>query len=93
MPVGWLAHQEEALLNRCRALLANLAFKIPYTSYVEEQEARGDGRGRVACEPFVCGAPSFASRTTSFDHGKPLVVPAGSDSLSNIGTPFPLAWL
>eukprot|EP00045_Choanoeca_perplexa_P011784 m.126178 g.126178 ORF g.126178 m.126178 type:complete len:72 (+) comp15767_c0_seq7:734-949(+) len=53
--------KDEGMLNRCRAMMANFAFKIPYSS-----------------------------RTTCYDPDKPLIILAGSDSLSNIGAP-PLA--
>eukprot|EP00045_Choanoeca_perplexa_P011780 m.126164 g.126164 ORF g.126164 m.126164 type:complete len:88 (+) comp15767_c0_seq4:734-997(+) len=48
--------KDEGMLNRCRAMMANFAFKIPYSS-----------------------------RTTCYDPDKPLIILAGSDSLSNIG--------
>lgn len=74
-------------MNRCRALLADLAFKVPYKSYVSADDITAPVLGEGLAHRQRTSFAHCSSSSTSFDHNKPLIVPVGTDTLANVGAP------
>ena len=62
--------KSDTLVNRVRQILSHLAFHTPL---------------RYQTISYMAHSVSLYSRTMSMDYTKPLVVPAGSDALGQIG--------